>query len=230
MIADSKFFGSRLCLFFIILHLIMQLAIEILQKRFVKLWHTLSKVKSDTSTIFTELIEHYGEPQRYYHNLTHITECLGHLDSLELPIQSQHVIELAIWFHDVIYATQAKDNELQSAEFFQKRAIESGIEQAIIAKVYQMIVATAHHQCAEQDLITPTFLDIDLAILGAAPERFAEYDKAIRKEYAWVPDMVYNPKRKQILSQFLQREQIYFTPELRAKYEAQARKNLSAIL
>ena len=39
-------------------------------------------------------------------------------------------------------------------------------------------------------------IDIDLSILGAPPARFAEYEQQIRAEYAWVPGILFRPKRR----------------------------------
>jgi predicted metal-dependent HD superfamily phosphohydrolase len=71
-------------------------------------------------------------------------------------------------------------------------------------------------------------VDIDLAILGADPVRFAEYDRQVA-EYAWVPRLVYGFKRKQVLRGFLDQAFIYATPHFRQLLEAQARSNLQRI-
>jgi predicted metal-dependent HD superfamily phosphohydrolase len=70
-------------------------------------------------------------------------------------------------------------------------------------------------------------VDIDLSILGAAPERFDEYETQVRAEYRWVPDFMFKPKRREILGEFLARDRIYATPVLRAQLEAHARMNLA---
>jgi predicted metal-dependent HD superfamily phosphohydrolase len=65
-----------------------------------------------------------------------------------------------------------------------------------------------------------------LAILGAAPARFAEYEQQVRAEYAVVPVDVYQQKRGALLASFLARPALYSTPELHARRETQARINL----
>ncbi len=50
---------------------------------------------------------------------------------------------------------------------------------------------------------------IDLAIPGAAQSRFAEYQRQIRTEYAWVAPDIHASKRTVILQAFLDRGQIY---------------------
>lgn len=69
--------------------------------------------------------------------------------------------------------------------------------------------------------------DIDLAILGAAPQRFDEYETRVRAEYAWVPDEIFRVKRRGILAGFLARKLIFNTPRLHQLFEHQARTNLA---
>src|SRR5262249_31224626 len=68
---------------------------------------------------------------------------------------------------------------------------------------------------------------LDTSILGAPEEIYEVYSRAIRKEYSWVPDVLYREGRMKILNDFLGRERIYHTEEIRAKYETQARHNIA---
>jgi predicted metal-dependent HD superfamily phosphohydrolase len=72
-------------------------------------------------------------------------------------------------------------------------------------------------------------LDIDLAILAADPAEFDEYERAIRAEYAWVPDENYRAARAKILQSFLDRERIYRTAPFAGR-EARARANIERAL
>jgi predicted metal-dependent HD superfamily phosphohydrolase len=92
-----------------------------------------------------------------------------------------------------------------------------------------MILATKHAALAE-DPDTRLLTDIDLAILGAPPARFADYERQIRQEYSWVPDVFFAAKRTEILRGFLARPRIYGTDFFRDRFEARARENLSGTL
>ncbi|XP_052256678.1 uncharacterized protein LOC127861948 isoform X2 [Dreissena polymorpha] len=70
--------------------------------------------------IWTQIIEHYSEPQRHYHTMRHVKEMLQYVHPFENRLQRKHLIVLATIFHDVIYDPQKPDNEDKSAEFFQQ--------------------------------------------------------------------------------------------------------------
>jgi predicted metal-dependent HD superfamily phosphohydrolase len=201
-----------------------------LYNQFITTWRRVSQVSGDA--LFQELVQKYSEPHRHYHNLSHIASCLEEAKKLGLTEKSQVLIELAIWFHDAIYDLKSKNNERKSAEFFRQIASQSEIDPIITQKVCKMILATEKHELPEGIEIPElkTFLDIDLSILGSNAERFQKYNEDIRQEYSWVPSILYHFKRKQILRAFLDREELYFTPEFKAKYETQARKNLLSAL
>ncbi|MBT9552193.1 MAG: hypothetical protein IV088_15195 [Hydrogenophaga sp.] len=65
-------------------------------------------------------------------------------------------------------------------------------------------MATCHDAEPEGD-DARRLVDIDLAILGADPARFAEYDAQVREEYRWVPNWLYRCKRREVLAGFLAR-------------------------
>jgi predicted metal-dependent HD superfamily phosphohydrolase len=97
----------------------------------------------------------------------------------------------------------------------------------VIDRIVDLVLVT-RHDGVSKSVDQALLVDIDLAILGADAARFAEYDAAIRKEYAWVPGIVYNMKRKSILQKFLERPAIFTTPRLVERYEQRARANLRA--
>ena len=167
-------------------------------------------IEQDVSqTLLNTLITAYKEPQRAYHTVQHIAECLAHFQNIQSSLNDSIAVETAIWFHDAVYDPKASDNELQSAELMKSVCNEFLSEQQI-EKVYQWIIATQKHQPSDDHDLN-SLLDIDLAILGSNAERFAEYQQQIQFEYAWVESDVYKVKRKQVLQQFEQMNPIYQT-------------------
>lgn len=73
-------------------------------------------------------------------------------------------------------------------------------------------------------------VDIDLAILGTTPARFAAYERQIRQEYAWVPEALFVEKRRAVLQGFTARPQLYTTAYFQERLEATARRNLQQAL
>jgi predicted metal-dependent HD superfamily phosphohydrolase len=101
-----------------------------------------------------------------------------------------------------------------------------GLPQALGDRVAGLILVSTHQALAS----TPDaqlFADIDLAILGRPTAVFAEYERRVRAEYAWVPDREFRSARSTILKSFLDRPSIYVTSHFRRKYEEPARLNLS---
>ena len=92
-------------------------------------------------------------------------------------------------------------------------------------RVRALIMATCHDAVpVEHD--ARLLVDIDLAILGTEPARFAEYDAQVREEYGWVPGLIYRAKRREVLAGFLNRPAIFDTGWFRERFEVQARGNL----
>lgn len=176
-----------------------------------------------------ELVAAYQEPQRHYHSLQHLIECLAHFDPVRGQAMYPGEVAMALWFHDAVYDVKGKSNEQKSADWAGSALSEAGASQATQNRVRQLIMATKHDaETSEPD--QQLLVDIDLAILGAAPERFAEYDRQVRAEYSWVPGFVYNIKRKAVLKSFLARQSIYRTKHFRELYEARARCNLASVV
>ncbi|MFO0950500.1 MAG: hypothetical protein U0835_04985 [Isosphaeraceae bacterium] len=179
----------------------------------------------ETGGLFGELAAAYSAPERFYHNVRHIAECLARFDECRPLAESPAEVELAVWFHDAVYDPRRSDNEEMSAAWAERALRDSGVPPEPVERVSQMILATKRHEAEDQD--TQILLDLDLSILGATAERFEEYDRAIRQEYAWVPDAEYRAGRGKILLSFLNRPTIYRTPFVRERCEARARENLA---
>ena len=116
-----------------------------------------------------------------------------------------------------------------SADWAQRVLAEAGAPAEVVQRVHALIMATRHSEVpATPD--AKLVVDIDLAILGAAPARFDEYELQIRDEYGFVPEALFREKRGEILRGFLQRPAIFSTPAYAARFEAQARNNLARAL
>lgn len=174
---------------------------------------------------FDRLRAAYHEPQRHYHDLRHIAECLAEFSLVREQTVGAAGIELALWFHDVVYDPRSSANEVRSADLAEQCLHELGGPAELADAVRLLVLATQKHD-ASLHPSAGVMVDVDLSIFGKPTERFREYEAQIRREYDWVPTEVFNPKRAEILEGFLQRERIFNTETFSRRYEATARENL----
>ncbi len=183
-----------------------------------------SPVSSETT--FSELAARYSDPERHYHNLVHIGEMLVMVDVHAPAASNIAALRFAVWFHDAVYDSRAKDNEERSVELAMRVLPGLGVTAEMTANVARLILLTKTHHADPDDLDGQVLLDADLAILGAREPRYDEYAAAIRREYAWVPDEAYRTGRRAVLETFLKRPRIYFIESLFNLREERARKNI----
>jgi predicted metal-dependent HD superfamily phosphohydrolase len=196
----------------------------VIRNRWAKIWQKLN-VQTVSQDVFDELISAYSAPNRFYHNLTHIEDCLSIFDQTEFLTTHPEEVELGIWFHDAVYDTRRDDNEQRSVEWAESVIREAGLSQAIADRVSHSILATRHNvEVTDKD--AQVLVDVDLSILGREADVFWRYEENIRKEYAWVPEELFRQKRVEILRGFLERQYIYYHKEYRERFEKQARVNL----
>jgi predicted metal-dependent HD superfamily phosphohydrolase len=195
-----------------------------LKERWKEIWRKL-QVDTVPQVVFDELIRAYSSAERFYHNLTHIADCLSMFDLTKSLAAHPEEVELAIWFHDAVYDTRRDDNEQKSAEWAGKVIRQSGLGSGVVERVSGMILATRHNIEAV-DTDAQLMADVDLSIFGAEAEPFWRYEENIRKEYAWVPESLFRRKRVEILRGFLSRPYIYHHKQYREALEENARLNL----
>jgi predicted metal-dependent HD superfamily phosphohydrolase len=171
----------------------------------------------------------YAESHRKYHTLRHLEECLSHLDEVQHLAVRPAEIELALWFHDAIYDVRRQDNEERSAEWARASAEAASLPAKVCDRVQRLVLVTRHNAAPESP-DEAILVDIDLSILGASPQRFDEYETAIREEYNWVPGFVFDFKRRSILNGFYRRDSVFRTAHFAKRFERQARENLERSL
>jgi predicted metal-dependent HD superfamily phosphohydrolase len=198
-----------------------------LSDRWTSTWKAMG-IAVPGGALYRSLIAAYCESQRKYHTLQHLEECFDVLDASGLQGAHHGEIEIALWFHDAVYDVRRSDNEQRSAQWACEVLEAAAAPEATIGRVADLVMATRHHLPSTSD--EQLLVDVDLAILGAAPERFGEYDRQIREEYSHVDEALFNSKRAQVLEGFLQRGRIFGTEAFYERYERQARLNLALAL
>jgi predicted metal-dependent HD superfamily phosphohydrolase len=197
------------------------------QQRWLELWSRLGAQGSGAS-IFAQLAAAYAEPARAYHTAEHIRDCLTELDLSRNLAHHPDEIEAALWFHDAVYLPGAPDNEGRSAELVRTALSGKEVPRESTDRIAALVLATRHASvpsAPDEQLIC----DIDLSILGREPEIFDEFERRIRREYAWVPEPMYRHERSAVLAGFLRRRSIFQTDQFRHRYEVSARANLERL-
>ena len=193
-------------------------------------WQTLGHAPPDG--LQAQLRARYAEARRAYHTELHLGECLAWFEQARASCERPAEVVLALFFHDAIYNPRRSDNEVQSATWLADAARGAGVDDAVIERLRALVLATSHDASpdARHGRDAQFVVDIDLAILGAPPGRYDEYEQQIRTEYRWVPRFVFRRERMKLLQRFLARERLYATDFFHERLESQARANLQRAL
>ncbi|MEX3527063.1 MAG: hypothetical protein VB143_06980 [Burkholderia sp.] len=185
-------------------------------------------------------------PQRHYHTLAHLAELLGQLAPYrEAP--HRPAIELAVWAHDVVYATRLPDhadNEARSAAWLAATTAQlcppawQREHADALRFALELVLATKSHRLPASARADPSrrqaaalFLDADLAIL-APPERLLAYDREIELEWGQTPEAPSEPfrlGRRQALMQLRSQAPLFLSDEF-APLTAVAHDNLDRLI
>jgi predicted metal-dependent HD superfamily phosphohydrolase len=194
--------------------------------RFQALWRRcLVPGATDKSReICRELFDSYSEPHRRYHTCRHINFCLEQFDWARAHMSRPDAVELAVWFHDLIYDTTLSDNELRSAQRFVVLAGAS-LDPEVVGEVYDIILATYHRE-RPGSADAQYMVDIDLSSFGLPWDEFRQDSVAVRAEFPEVPDAEFFAGQLKFLRGLLARESIYATTVFREANECAARENI----
>ncbi|MEO7976646.1 hypothetical protein [Flavobacterium sp.] len=194
-----------------------------LQEKFIELLTNIDFPENEIIKNWLDLDKAYSKKSRHYHNLTHIQDMIYSYEKYSDQLQFPNEVLYAIFYHDYIYVSSKKDNELKSAEY----AIKILPKDANLNSkmVFDTIVATQLHQHNDNEDIN-WLIDFDLKILARDWDDYKIYFEQIRKEYRIYPDFLYKPGRANALKHFLENEFIFQTNEFRNLYEEKARANI----
>lgn len=167
------------------------------------------------------LLALYGAPGRHYHSRDHLADVLRRHAQHRARFRAPVTAELALWFHDAIYAVPSKDNERLSAEMCSAFLVSVGALKHM--RAVPMIVATKHDGKMAADNDTALVLDIDLAGFADPWEDFEANNARIRQEFAVYDEPTYRAGRAAFLRGLLDRGPIF---RVLTDLEATARANI----
>lgn len=190
-----------------------------------------SRLASHTA-LRDRLLACYSAPHRGYHDARHLAEVLERLDELldqaETASVDRDAVVLAAWFHDAVYDGRPDDEE-RSAALAEATLPSCDVPPTRVAEVARLVRLTHEHKPEPDDLAGQLLCDADLAILAARAERYAEYSRDVRAEYAHVDDADFRAGRAAVLRALLDGP-LFHTAPAREAWEARARANVQAEL
>jgi predicted metal-dependent HD superfamily phosphohydrolase len=183
---------------------------------------------ADLDAAGTYLLGRWSEPQRQYHDVTHLSAVLDVVDRFADLAPHPDRVRVAAWMHDAVYDPKALGdaNERDSAAFAEGLLGTLGTPAEVAAEVARLVGLTAGHATGADDPDGELLCDADLAVLAGDEHRYAAYTAAIRREYAHVPDDAFTAGRAQVLKALLELPSIYRLAPLREAWEDRARANL----
>ncbi|MGW4792062.1 HD domain-containing protein, partial [Nonomuraea sp. NPDC004297] len=135
-------------------------------------------------------------------------------------------VRLAAWFHDAVYDGRAGWDEERSAHLALARLPGCGVPAGRVTEVARLVRLTAAHETlGPGDRNGAVLCDADLAVL--ASPGYGDYTRAIRQEYAHVPDADFAAGRSAVLRRLLATPSLYRTSRARGLWEERARANMT---
>jgi predicted metal-dependent HD superfamily phosphohydrolase len=162
-------------------------------------WRALAEEGADA--LGEALIRAWGEPQRRYHNQSHLIWLLDEADRRAALVRDTKFVGYAIWFHDAVYQPGRSDNETLSADWARTSLVA---QPDLAARVAHVIEMTKNHVAGEAEGDAEFFLDLDIAILGAPRATYCAYAAGIRDEYPHVTDAAFAAGRGAFLANQLE--------------------------
>lgn len=178
-----------------------------------------------------DLNARYGESHRRYHDNAHVRAVLRDAAAvaaeLRLPPQERALLTVAAGAHDVVYDARPGDDERRSASWARDWLARAGVEEARVARVEELVLATMTHSASPDDLTAWALLDADLAILGAEAAVYDRYRAAVREEFGSVEEPAWRAGRAAVMSGLLARDPLYGTAGGRRRWAAAAKANVA---
>ncbi|QMW67027.1 hypothetical protein H4N58_03570 [Mumia sp. ZJ1417] len=171
-----------------------------------------------------ELAKRWSEPHREHHDIDHLSEVIGALDTLTVEGLAFDVelARAAAWFHDAVYDVHRADSVERSALLAQ-RWLGPGYGD----RVAEIVLATRDHLAAPDDIEAAAVCDADLSILGQDEARYDRYAAAIRTENDYLPAADYRQLRAMVMSRYQNRPRIFVTEPGYRLWESSARANIT---
>lgn len=179
------------------------------------------------------LVDRWREPHRVYHTTFHLAAALDAFDVVAgesgVPERELWRARLALWFHDAVHDGVAQQDEERSAELVTELLgplTNSGITSEDIDETARLVMVTADHDPAPDDVVGGLVSDADLAVLGGSPVVYTRYMHQVRAEYCDVPDPLFRTGRSEVLRTLLSGGPLFRTAPGTTRWQTAAESNL----
>jgi predicted metal-dependent HD superfamily phosphohydrolase len=173
------------------------------------------------------LLRRWSEPHRTYHCVAHLAAVLSTVDEHAGLADDADAVRLAAWYHDAVYDPRSADNEERSARLAAGELTGLGVPAERVHEVVRLVRLTRAHDVRPEDRNGALLADADLAVLARPPAEYDRYARAVREEYAHVPEPLFRDGRAAVLRHLLALPELYRTVPDRSERTARARANLS---
>lgn len=182
--------------------------------------------KTDSNATAHDLLAAYRDPQRVYHGIGHLIECLRLWREWRNEADKPDEVATALWFHDAIYDTTRHDSEARSGRWALDTLSAGGVPLDTVRRIRDLVIATRVNETPGSD-DARLIVDIDNAVLGAETDRYDRYEADLQREHPQMAEFIYRRKRLEILKALVNRPRIFHTTIARRTLEAQARENIA---
>ncbi len=189
-----------------------------------------------------DLVDRWREPHRVYHSTLHLAVALDALDAVggdagngrgRVSERALWRARLALWFHDAVHDGVARQDEERSAALVTELLgplAGTGVSDEDIDEIARLVMVTADHDPAPDDVVGGLVSDADLAVLGGSPAVYTRYTHQVRAEYCDVPDPLFRAGRSEVLRTLLDGGPLFRTAPGAARWQEAAATNLRAEL
>lgn len=183
------------------------------------------------------LLERWSSADRHHHGVTHLVAVLQRVDALAQETHDPEVVRVAAWYHGAVFDTKplneylrvAGENKPASAVLAKAELLELGVPERIAGRVHDIILSLTRHDADPADVDCLALCDADLGTLAVEPQKYKDYRKRVRDEFAHIDPRSYVEARIAIITRLLARRRLFLSP-LATAWEEPARQNLAAEL
>ena len=184
--------------------------------------------------LLAELQRRYAEPHRTVHTWDRVGELLQMAEEVVNGIAGRSALILAILFHKAVHDPRSAGSPAHSAALM-RELVGKAVPVDTVNRAEALILAMARHEIPETDDPylrgdAALLLDFDHAVLGSDGQRFADYETALRQEFAHLPAERYRTARSAALQMLLWKDRNFLTDRFYLEREKRARRNIEGTI